>query len=75
MQVFMAKEAVKMGVIIGVRLRYCGEGWIIEINLHGTDIIQIIELQRGGARIFRTLDSAMKMIDRIGYLSEIKIMA
>lgn len=75
MQVFMAKEAVEMGIVIGVRLRNCGEGWIIEISLYGTDNIEIIELQRGGARIFKTLDAAMKMIDRIGYVSEIKIAA
>lgn len=51
-----------------------GIGWTISFNIHGgLDNREFLELQRGGRRVFKSLDAAVKVIYELGYTDDIKI--
>lgn len=77
MQESLVKELSTCGIVYSMRINREvdeGKGWTVSFNLHGSlDNREFLERQRGGKRIFKTLDAAVKTIYELGYKDEIKI--
>lgn len=73
MQVLIAKMMVRAGLVSFINFQRQDEGWTIELGLKSEIEKGIIERQSGGARVFKTLDTAYKVVREIGYMSEISL--
>lgn len=67
MKLSKAKDLYEYGVVMGIEIvdNPLKEGWLVQIKSRTGDM-STLETDRGGLRVFKTLDAAFKICEEIG---------